>query len=227
MTKPIREPKEIHELIYSIDKKGVRRNLEKAFRNLLTYLETIEGYPSDFIDAFRRVVKVERAGVREIYITTNELVEAYKHILPHYRTLFKLIVYSGIRLEHAVELLGTFNPDDLVVKDDLSIARYPIAWISKGQKRSYWAYFPIRFVDELERIELKPGTAKEGIRYGRVSASTIRKWNFNFLIENGVPESVADFIQGRASVTVGSSHYLAKTRQADMFYSKIVDKFPI
>ena len=48
-----------------------------------------------------------------------------------------------------------------------------------------------------------------------------------FLILNGVPESVADFIQGRASVTVGSSHYLAKTKQADEWYSRIVDKFPL
>ncbi len=113
------------------------------------------------------------------------------------------------------------------MKDDLNIARYPVAWISKGRKRAFWAYFPLRFIDELEPIDLNPGTAKEGIRYGRVSASTIRKWNYNFMIENGVPESVADFVQGRASVTIGSAHYLYKTRQADTFYSKIVDKFPI
>jgi len=50
-----------------------------------------------------------------------------------------------------------------------------------------------------------------------------KKWNFNFLIMNGVPESVADFIQGRASATVGSAHYLAKTVQADNWYSKVVD----
>jgi intergrase/recombinase len=37
-------------------------------------------------------------------------------------------------------------------------------------------------------------------------------------------ESVADFIQGRASVTVGSAHYLAKTQQADVSYAKIVPK---
>ncbi len=41
---------------------------------------------------------------------------------------------------------------------------------------------------------------------------------------NSVPKSVADFIQGRASVTVGSVHYLAKTQQADTWYAKIVPK---
>jgi len=42
------------------------------------------------------------------------------------------------------------------------------------------------------------------------------------MIEHGIPESVSDFIQGRASVTVGSAHYLAKTNQADIWYSKIL-----
>lgn len=41
-------------------------------------------------------------------------------------------------------------------------------------------------------------------------AKYLRKWNYNFLILNGVTESVADFIQGRASITVGFMHYLAK-----------------
>jgi len=36
-----------------------------------------------------------------------------------------------------------------------------------------------------------------------------------FLILNGVPKSVADFIQGRFSYTIGSMHYLAKVKQAD------------
>ncbi|WP_456328114.1 integrase [Archaeoglobus sp.] len=46
-------------------------------------------------------------------------------------------------------------------------------------------------------------------------AKYLRKWNYNFLILNGVPESVADFILERVSITVGSMHYLVKVKQAD------------
>ncbi|MCS7145020.1 MAG: integrase [Archaeoglobaceae archaeon] len=63
-------------------------------------------------------------------------------------------------------------------------------------------YFPSSL--ELKRIEMHYDVAREKTKIGRVSASTIRKWNFNFLIKQGVPESVAEFIQGRASTTVGS-----------------------
>lgn len=41
------------------------------------------------------------------------------------------------------------------------------------------------------------------------------------MILNDVPESVADFIQGRASISVSSMHYLAKVKQADEWYARI------
>ncbi len=178
-------------IIQGIDGIGIRRNIEKDFRNILTCLETVEGFDSDFIERFRKVLKVEKASVREIYITTEELVEAYNNI---YRMLFRLIVYSGIRYELAVEMLATYGLGN---------------------------YMPIEFVNELDRVEFKSGTAKEGIRHDKVSASTIRKWHLNFMIENGISKGVVDFISRRASVTVGSTYYLHKTKQADQFYAKI------
>jgi len=47
------------------------------------------------------------------------------------------------------------------------------------------------------------------------------------LVQAGVVESVADFIQGRSPTTVGSAHYLNKVHQATLQYAKVLDKFPI
>jgi intergrase/recombinase len=52
----------------------------------------------------------------------------------------------------------------------------------------------------------------------------LRKWLYNFLIYNNVPEGVADFIEGRSANTVGSMHYLARAKQADHWYSLVVEK---
>ncbi len=41
---------------------------------------------------------------------------------------------------------------------------------------------------------------------------------------NNVPESVADFIEGRAPESVGSMHYLAKVKQADYWCGTILAK---
>ena len=46
----------------------------------------------------------------------------------------------------------------------------------------------------------------------------LRKWFYNFLILNNVPESVAYIIEGRAPESVGSMHYLANVKQADYWY---------
>jgi intergrase/recombinase len=35
-----------------------------------------------------------------------------------------------------------------------------------------------------------------------------------------IPESVADFIQGRVARSIGAKHYTALKRQADKFYGK-------
>jgi hypothetical protein len=49
----------------------------------------------------------------------------------------------------------------------------------------------------------------------------LRKWHYNFMLYHHVPESVADFIQGRSSKSISANHYLAKAQQADFWYGKI------
>ena len=53
----------------------------------------------------------------------------------------------------------------------------------------------------------------------------LRKWFYYFLIYNTVPEGIADYIEGRATHTVGSMHYFGKTKQADFWYDKIISVF--
>ena len=50
----------------------------------------------------------------------------------------------------------------------------------------------------------------------------MRKWAYNKMIELGIPESVADFIHGRASRSVGAQHYLDKAKQAEQYVLNIL-----
>lgn len=52
----------------------------------------------------------------------------------------------------------------------------------------------------------------------------LRKWFYNKVILEGVPESIVDFFDGRSSVTVGSANYMEKTWWGDHFYEQIVDE---
>ena len=120
-----------------------------------------------------------------------------------------------------MESFKTFDKANVIVKGN--IARYPVATVSRRTKKAYWLYMPAEIVEELKQLSHGYYYYEESIRHGGVCAKTIRKWHFNKLIELGVPESVAEFIQGRASLTVGSTHYLNKTKQADDWYSRIVN----
>ena len=55
---------------------------------------------------------------------------------------------------------------------------------------------------------------------GYVQPKYMRKFAFDSMIGLEVPESVADFIEGRVPKRVGAKHYMALRKQADRFYKK-------
>ncbi len=223
----VMHPEELEELVLKV--KGDK--FAKGLRNFFNYLEDrgitdINGYD---LDKWRKKTPIKKYGSREIFISDDELKEAYySHIRKQndeeLELVFLLLVYSGLRLKHLWRALKAFDPQNVVQVNE-KVIRYPVFSVSRGKKKAYWLYYPSSI--KLRKITQGYDYFEENIIYKRVSAITIRSWNYNFLIFKGVPESVADFIQGRASVTVGSRHYLAKTKQADEWYSRIVDKFPI
>ena len=212
--------------------KELRKNLEKeytdaygrALRNLFNFMkyEGMEEFNGISIEKWKQNIILKPSGIREIYISDDELRKAYENIDSNSKILLKLLSFSGMRLSQT--LRGVKNIENVIIKD--KIARIPITSVSRGTKKGFWIYFPLKFLDELKEFKgnYHYSTYEKYIKHGRVSASTIRKWNYNFLIENDVPESIADFIQGRASISIGSAHYLNKTKQADKQYERIADK---
>ncbi len=230
VTKPIRSQKDIFEIMNSCER-GYNW-LARSIRNLINFYVEVKGLDESIAEKLKKACKMKPTGVRAIFISDDEIVEAWENHVSKQpediRILYKLLVYSGIRASHAVPLLNTYDKQQLIEMEDLGIARYPILEFSKGQRRGYFAYMPLEFArEELRGVYISYRDYTERARYKRVSANTIRKWHYNFMIENGFPESVADFVQGRKPASVGAMHYLAVARQADKLYSQLVDKFPI
>ena len=222
----IKTPKELDKTIVNKPKYYII-----GVRQFLNYLEdeyeidSLNGY---LLSRWKLKLKSPRSKPREIYITNKEIRDAYNSIEDNQtRVVFKLIVYSGIRLTHAVEMMRNFNPENVVVKGN--IAYYPISEIVKGTKRGYIALFPSRFVDELKSVHVTFNyyTLQKRMKVGRVSANTLRKCHLNLMAEYDVRESVAEFIQGRKSLPIGTIHYLKAKEKAIKEYAKIVDRFPI
>jgi len=220
LTKPISSSRELFELVSSV--KAGKRHLCMAIRDLLKFYEAFELMGEDSIMKYRKVVKIPRTNSDDYIPEDSKVIETFRKMEDErYRLVFKLLAFSGIRLREAVYLVNNFDRNKLILNE--KIAKYPLS-LNRKTKRSFYAYMPRNFALELKRLDITEHGVKSYFNKRGLAAKYLRKWNYNFLILNGVPESVADFIQGRASITVGSMHYLAKVKQADEWYSRVVEK---
>jgi len=197
----------------------------RGLRNLFNFCEDeeIEDVVGYNIDRWRRFIKIRKSGVVEVYVTDEEIKEAYNACPEVLKPVFSLLAYSGNRATHIHKMLDNFDERNIIIDGD--VAHYPTSSLSEGTKKTFQVYFPTSFIPELKSIG-KPRcyyNITEKIRNGRVSAKTIRKWHLNLMIKEGVTESIADFIQGRAAVTVGSAHYLNKVQRGKEEYHKVMN----
>ena len=95
--------------------------------------------------------------------------------------------------------------------------------LSRGHKKAFWAYMPADFALNLRKMDITYYMGQTRTAYGRVSPSTIRKWQYDVLTDH-MSFEIADFIQGRSAQTVGERHYSNLTKKADEAYSRVVDK---
>ncbi|WP_290597115.1 integrase, partial [Archaeoglobus sp. JdFR-39] len=152
--------------------------------------------------------------------------------------LYKLMVYSGIRLEHAYRMMKTFNPANLEFNG--KVARYPTSDVSTHIKGSFYAFMPAEFAKKLRRLELPLDVQsyenrinpkrwrppKEEWQNSWINAKNIRKWFENFCKRNGVEILYRKFFMGHSTRAV-IEHYEQMEDLSWSEYRKIVDSFPI
>ncbi|RZN38110.1 MAG: hypothetical protein EFT35_05080 [Methanophagales archaeon ANME-1-THS] len=193
----------------------------KGLRNLLNFmdyqeLDTINGTP---IERWRSSIKLKKSNARMIYLSDEEVQEAYQHMDEDVKILFLAVAYSGARLTQLLE--GLEHLGESIILGD--IARFPLE--SKGSKKGFWCYIPSSLLSDLRKYKSEGyDTVKKKLKYGRVTGATLRKWNLNFLISHGVQESIADFIQSRVAKSVAASHYMNLLAQGDREYTRICEE---
>ena len=188
-------------------------------RVYLIFLEENELLSSEDADYFRKVIP-SRKTAPDGFIPSDEKVrEAYSKIESGpMKTAFSILASSGIRIMEQVKMMKEFDRDKLIIQGQ--VAKYPLNYF-RGHKKAFYVYMPKELALSLEKTELNDDTISHYFSDLGLAPKYLRKWQYNFLIYQGVPEGVADFIQGRSSESVGSMHYLSKVKQADYWYSQI------
>ncbi len=190
-------------------------------RVYLNFLEENELLSSEDANYFRKAIPSRKTSPDGFVPDDNKVKEMYGKINDEpMKMVFSVLAASGIRIMELVKMMKDFDKDKLIVNGDT--AKYSLNYF-RGHKKAFYVYMPKELAASLEKTELNDDTISHYFSELGLAPKYLRKWQYNFLIYRGVPEGVADFIQGRSSESVGSMHYLSKVKQADYWYSRVLD----
>lgn len=203
--------------------KVAKRHVMLCLRTLFNFYEAI-GFSKDYLDVLRKALPKVRCGIDLKIPSEAEIVESFKK-LPKaplkYQALYSLLLDSGLRLIEAVELINTFQNAEAVN----GFYRNEIAMF-RGEKQAYYGHFSERTLKLIKQVEEKIDDRNAShyfSKFGYVTPKYLRKYAFDKMIELEIPESVADFIQGRVPKRIGAKHYMALARQASKFYPRYME----
>lgn len=216
----IREPYDIITLFSQV-KRG-KNHLVKCLRKLFRFYEIL-GYDDLKLEALQKALPKVVCGV-DIRIPLEDKIRESLLKLENeplkYHVLYDLLLDSGLRLVEAVALVNGFKEEN--VQEVNGFYRYELAMF-RGTKQAYYGHFSQHTLEELgkprEQIMERAGSRILG-KHGLIRPKYLRKYAFDKMIELEVPESVADFIEGRVPVSVGAKHYMALARQSAKFYPR-------
>jgi intergrase/recombinase len=138
-----------------------------------------------------------------------------------YRAIHGLLLESGLRVVEAMHLVNNWIEPEKVgnfYRNEIGMFR--------GSKQAYYAYYTADTYDLLKGLSgnvSQIAYEKSIENYNLTRSKYLRKFAFDKIVELEVPESVADFIEGRVPKRIGAKHYMLLRRQADRFFSKYDD----
>jgi intergrase/recombinase len=138
-----------------------------------------------------------------------------------YRVLYDLLLDSGLRLVEAVKVINGFKAES--AERVGRFYRVEVAMF-RGSKQTFYCYLTELTLKAISESSIERLGAVAASRYytkmGYIQPKYLRKFAFDSIIGLEVPESVADFIEGRVPKRVGAKHYCVLRRQADRFHGK-------
>ena len=224
---PIATPMDVMKLFSPLSV-GQRHHLNRAMRAWFKCLEinTPNGRFKEFLDGLRKAIPKDEVGIDIKVPEEKQIMSDLRRIASDplkYQAAYNLLLDSGLRLVEAVKLLNDFpKPERLE-----GFYRCPVG-LFRGTKQAYYCYLTEYTFQLIMRLKEKVKRASiqkwlQNHKYTR--AKYLRKFANDMMTSErlNIPESVADFIQGRVPKTVGARHYMRLRRKADQFYPRYAE----
>ena len=218
----ITSPLDINSLFSKVIK--AKRQVIFALRVLFNFYETL-GVDKGFLDCLRKALPRVECGVDLKIPAESEIVESLRKLprIPmRYQALYNLLLDSGLRFVEGVALIANFKGAELVN----GFYRCNLAMF-RGEKQAYYGHFTestLKYIEQAKNAQMDVYVSSHYFyKYRFVMPKYLRKFAFDKMIELEVPESIADFIEGRVPKRVGAKHYMALARQSSKFYPRYVE----
>jgi intergrase/recombinase len=219
--------------------------LRNVFRHYVQYLYHRRAISPETYGWLMEVVpsRSYKLDVRPYPIDMDDLVKTMAYLRENhelYYLVYRLMLEGGLRLSHALALIESFKPGEiveisglevdtprLVRFDDLGFCRYYVG-LREVVKPCEWAYFSI------ETLKLLEKHAGKRVRR-RVLEKYVEKHNLLFpkyvrkaswrLMVRAMPREVARFVQSRfGELKVSEARYEDLLAEADEYYPKYLEQ---
>jgi len=211
----------IHTLILSkIELINSDKYCNRLVRLLLHYLEDEELISDNQIALVKKKLKGIKEGVDNHVPTDSEIQDTLSKLSVANRLVYLMYLVSGLRKVEGDYLVK--NVSSLKCQQLDGFTKVTMNYL-RHNKNSYFCYLPLSVYSKLtiNYKKLSISSLENEIRRRKlIPIKYCRKWFYTKCIELGVPESIADYYQGRTANSVGSNHYLSRQMLADKFYSE-------
>lgn len=218
------------ELREQYDRVTDKRNFAKAIRKFLNYLNETGRLSDRELASLKKQVPIPKTNADNNVPSDDDIREAFCYFSMMRKDLYtvaKLLLYSGARARHVVNMINNFSEKNLLKVNDF--ARYNLN-IDNNTKKAYCIYFPAELVNDLRNVKVTMNSVRCDLNYvassrRTVSAKYIRKWFNNLLVRMKVDKDVRNFILSRSSEihkSVEAEHYLELVALADEVYPEIM-----
>ena len=204
---------------------GQQHNLSRGICNVFNFLEA-QGFDKDYLNILRKNIPKDETGF-DINIPSLQSIisslQAMAKASVGYRAVYELTLDSGLRLEEACKFVNNFNEAQAEKFDGFYVA--PLGYFRRS-KLAYFAFFTdatFRLIAQLKKKVDPQLAANYRRKRPRVAAfKYLRKFANDTMTSEvlNIPESVADFIQGRTPKSIGARHYMKLKRKAIQFYPR-------
>jgi len=227
--KPISKPMDLIGLFTGL-KDSQKRHLTNGLRSLFNFYETQGLAAKDWLDLLRSNLPKVASGVDLKIPGEKEMADSLRGVKtlkdPRNFILYNLLLDSGLRLIEGVQLFNSFAEGTVKTEEHKGFCVVPLGYF-RGTKMAYYGFIST-YTLELLRLVKKPLRYKKIKSLGKlglISWKYLRKFaNDNMTSEKlNIPESVADFIQGRTAKSIGARHYMKLKRKAIQFYPRYAE----